>query len=172
MAKNREPVNPVEESESDSSKEGSSSGEESDTNLDPTPPQNKPQPQIPSAKPSLLLLPHPSSDDEDDSGSETESESDAPEVRPLTAKLVEETPKSNRKAKFKPVADTASKDAKKPKKSPAAEPETAEKKLNMFRRLWSEEDEIVVLEGMIEFQNKFNTISTSLPDGNPPAHSN
>ncbi|KAG6431267.1 hypothetical protein SASPL_109345 [Salvia splendens] len=152
MAKNREPVNPVEESESDSSKEGSSSGEESDADLDPTPPQNKPQPQIPAAKPSPLL-PHPSSDDEDDSGSETESESNAPEVRTLTAKLVEETPKSNRKAKSKPAADTASKDAKKPKKSPAAESEKAEKNSNMFHRLWSEEDEIVILEGMIEFQN-------------------
>ncbi|KAG6436112.1 hypothetical protein SASPL_100995 [Salvia splendens] len=46
-----------------------------------------------------------SSFDEDDSGSETESESDASEVRPLAAKPVEETPKSNRKAKSKPAAD-------------------------------------------------------------------
>ncbi|KAG6410276.1 hypothetical protein SASPL_128330 [Salvia splendens] len=169
MAKSREPVKPVEES--DSSDEGSSSEEESDADLDPTPPQNKPQPQIPAAKPSQPLPP-PSSSDEDDSGSDTESESDAPEVRPLAAKPVEETPKSNRKAKSNPTADpvtpgksaaaskrpaedTASKDAKKPKKSPAAEPETAEKKSNMFQRLWSEEDEIVILEGMIEFQNKF-----------------
>ncbi|KAG6385302.1 hypothetical protein SASPL_154135 [Salvia splendens] len=84
MTKNREPVNPVEESESDSSEEGRSSEEESDADLNPTPPQNKPQPQIPAAKPSQPL-PHPSSDDEDDSGSETESESDAPEVRLVTA---------------------------------------------------------------------------------------
>ncbi|KAG6416707.1 hypothetical protein SASPL_124143 [Salvia splendens] len=139
--------------------------------LDPTPPQNKPQPQIPAAKPSQPL-PHPSSSDEDDSGSETVSESDASEVRPLAAKPDEKTLKSNRKAKSKPAADpvppgksaaaskrpaedTTSKNAKKPKKSLAAEPETAEKKSNMFQRLWSEEDEIVILEGMIEFHNKF-----------------
>ncbi|KAG6412875.1 hypothetical protein SASPL_125568 [Salvia splendens] len=170
MPKNREPVKPVEESESDSSEEGSSD-EESDADLDPTPPQSKPQPPIPATKPSQPLPP-PSSSDEDDSGSETESESDAPEVIPLAAKPVEEPPKSSRKAKSKPAADpvtpaksaaaakrpvedTAGKDAKKPKKSQAAEPETTEKKSNMFQRLWSEEDEIVILEGMIEFQNKF-----------------
>ncbi|XP_042055122.1 uncharacterized protein LOC121799733 [Salvia splendens] len=127
----------------------------------------RPEPDSPSQP-----LPHPYSDNEDDSESETESESDAPAVRPLAAKPVEETPKSNRKTKSKPAADpvtpgkstaaskrpaedTASKDAKKPKKSPAAEPETAEKKSNMFQRLWSEEDEIVILEGMIECQNEF-----------------
>ena len=102
------------------------------------------QPEIPAAKP-------PSSSDEEYSGSETESES--------AAKPVEETPKSSRRAKSKakrPAEDTAGKDAKKARKSPAAEPETAEKKSNMFQRLWSEEDEIVILEGMIEFKNKHN----------------
>ena len=102
------------------------------------------QPEIPAAKP-------PSYSDEEDSGSETESES--------AAKPVEETPKSSRRAKSKakrPAEDTAGKDAKKARKSPAAEPETAEKKSNMFQRLWSEEDEILILEGMIEFQKKFN----------------
>ncbi|KAL1553480.1 putative transcription factor [Salvia divinorum] len=175
MARNREPVKLVEVSQSESSEgdEGSSEEEESDADLDPTPPppQKKPQPQMP-AKPSPPLQ-ATSSSEEEDSGSETESESDAPNsnVRPLAAKPVEETPiSSSRKARSKPASDPVSpvkstaakraaedsdaKDAKKLKKAPP-EPETAEKKSTLFQRLWSEDDEIVLLEGLIEYQTKY-----------------
>ncbi|KAK6149806.1 hypothetical protein DH2020_017331 [Rehmannia glutinosa] len=123
-----------------------------------------------------------SSSDEEESGSESESESDGPDpkVKPIATKPMDDPPKSNsgaRKPRSKPTAsdlvtpaksvagkrpaeekETEAKDAKKSKKK--SEPETSEKKSNddskklLFQRIWSEDDEIVILKGMIDYATK------------------
>ncbi|KAL1531270.1 putative transcription factor [Salvia divinorum] len=54
-----------------------------------------------------------------------------------------------------PVEDTPSY-AMKSKKT-AAESQTSGRKSNLFQRVWSEEDEIIILRGMIDFNLKFNS---------------
>ncbi|KAL6546708.1 hypothetical protein OROMI_022429 [Orobanche minor] len=123
-----------------------------------------------------------SSSDEEESESESESDSDGPDqkVRPIATKPMDDPHKSNngaRKPRLKPAAsdldtptksttrkrpaeekETETKDAKKSKNKP--EPETSEKKVNddskknLFQRLWSEDDEIAILKGMIDYKAK------------------
>lgn len=169
MARNRgEPIKePPPEPESSDDEEGSSEesgSEESDSGTE----QTQTQTQTP-AKPPQPMEPSSSSGEESDS--EVESDAPASKVKPLASKPVpvEEKQKASdgaSKARSKAIApdpvtmkkspaakrpaeDTSAKDAKKSKK--ADEPETSEKKSN---RLWSEEDEIVVLEGMIDYTSK------------------
>lgn len=176
MAKNREPMKappPEPETSEEEEEEGSSDdsvSQESDPETEQT------QTQTP-AKPNQPPAPQPkepsSSSGEEESGSETESEPDEPtsKAKPLATKPVAEKQKANggaSNARSKPNApdpvtptksaaakrsagDANSKDAKKLK---ADEAETSEKKSNLFQRLWSEEDEIAVLEGMIEYTSK------------------
>ncbi|CAL5345870.1 unnamed protein product [Camellia sinensis] len=125
--------------------------------------------------------PKPQSSSEDDSGSESDSESDPPptnpRIKPLASKPMEEDPpKATRKPRSKPGP------AKSPAKRPAPsennsnqESKRARKKAvdsdvvvqedstkktgddtkkQLFQRLWSEEDEIVILKGMIEYTAK------------------
>ncbi|KAL2232310.1 UNVERIFIED_CONTAM: putative transcription factor, partial [Sesamum indicum] len=124
----------------------------------------------------------PSSSDEEESGSESESDSDEPDpnIKPVASKPMENEQKSNdgaRKFRSKPIAsdlvtpakstaakrpaeekETETKDAKKSKKK--AEPDTCEKKSTddskklLFQRLWSDDDEIVILKGMIDYVTK------------------
>ncbi|KAK4439294.1 putative transcription factor [Sesamum alatum] len=124
----------------------------------------------------------PSSSDEEESGSESESDPDEPDpnVRPIASKPMVNEQKSNngaRKLRSKPISsdlvtpaksaaakrpaeekETEAKDAKKSKKK--AEPDTSEKKSTddpkklLFQRLWSEDDEIVILNGMIDYATK------------------
>ncbi|XP_057806315.1 probable transcription factor At1g11510 [Salvia miltiorrhiza] len=162
MTRNREPARPAEsQSESDDEIDSQDSDSEPEPSQIQTATQKKSQPPPPA----------PSSSEEEDSGSESESESDGPDpnVRPLASKPVEEAQKSSNGTKkarsTEPVTptksatakraaeDTADKDAKKSKKA-SAEPEVSEKKSNLFQRLWSEEDEIVILKGMIDYTSK------------------
>ncbi|KAL0386168.1 UNVERIFIED_CONTAM: putative transcription factor [Sesamum radiatum] len=121
----------------------------------------------------------PSSSDEEDSGSESESDSEEPNpnVRPIASKPMEDEQNSSngaRKLRSKPIAsdlatpakstaakrpaEEKEKEAKKSKKK--AEPDTCEKKSTddskkmLFQRLWSEDDEIVILKGMIDYVSK------------------
>ncbi|KAL0305878.1 UNVERIFIED_CONTAM: putative transcription factor [Sesamum radiatum] len=124
----------------------------------------------------------PSSSDEEESGSESESDSDQPDpnVKPIASKPMENEQKSSngaRKLRSKPIAsdlvtpakstatkrpaeekETEAKDVKKSKKK--AELDTSEKKSTddskklLFQRLWSEDDEIVILKGMIDYVTK------------------
>ncbi|XP_011099453.1 probable transcription factor At4g00390 [Sesamum indicum] len=124
----------------------------------------------------------PSSSDEEESGSESESDSDEPDpnVKPIASKPMENEQKSSdgaRKLRSKPIAsdlvtpakstaakrpaeekEPETKDAKKSKKK--AEPDTYAKKSTddskklLFQRLWSEDDEIVILQGMIDYVTK------------------
>lgn len=172
---------PVEEDEStEEEEEGDGSSDESGSS-DSEPEQPQKQTQTP-AKPQQPPPPQPqsqpqqasSSSDEEDSGSETESDSDEPDskAKPIASKPVVEAQKASNgpsKARSKPVApdpvtptksaaakrpaeDSAAKDGKKAKKTD--EGEASEKKSNLFQRLWSEEDEIVILEGMIDYTSK------------------
>ncbi|KAL0442881.1 UNVERIFIED_CONTAM: putative transcription factor [Sesamum latifolium] len=123
----------------------------------------------------------PSSSDEEESGSESESDSEEPDpnVRPIASKPMENEQKSSngaRKLRSKPIAsdlatpakptaakrpaeekETEAKDAKKSKKK--AEPDTEKKSTDdskklLFQRLLSEDDEIVILKGMIDYVTK------------------
>ncbi|KAL6573894.1 hypothetical protein OROHE_001436 [Orobanche hederae] len=123
-----------------------------------------------------------SSSDEEESESESESDSDGtdPKVRAIATKPMDDPQKSNKgaiKPRPKPAAsdldtpnksatrkrpaeekETEAKDAKKSKKKP--EPESSERKVNddskkfLFQRLWSEDDEIAILKGMIDYKAK------------------
>ncbi|KAH6790505.1 hypothetical protein C2S51_005511 [Perilla frutescens var. frutescens] len=190
MARNRDPVKPVESQSESGEEDDEGSSEEVDSQESDSEPeqmqaqtqsamQKKSQPQL-TAKSQQAPPPPPppqqqapSSSEEEESGSETESESDGPDtnVRPLASKPMEEGQKSSngaRKTRSKPNApepvtptkpvaakrlaeDTANKDAKKKK---TAEAETSEKKSNIFQRLFSEDDEIVILKGLMDYTTR------------------
>lgn len=129
--------------------------------------------------------PHLSSSEESESGTGSESESDQPDpaLKPPASSRSMEDPQetATKKLKFKPsqsepTAPTKSaekrpamekgsdvKDSKRPKKKPETNAENSEKKSNddskkqLFQRLWSEDDEIVVLKGMIDYIEKKKT---------------
>ncbi|KAI3466603.1 hypothetical protein Pfo_023266 [Paulownia fortunei] len=141
----------------------------------------KPQPQSSSK---TQQQPPSSSSDEGESGSESESDSDGPDpnVRNAASKPVDDPQKSNngsRKPRSKPSAsepvtpakstgakrlaeeiESEAKDAKRSKKKLEPELDNSEKKSNddskklLFQRLWSEDDEIVILKGMIDYAEK------------------
>ncbi|KAL9452683.1 hypothetical protein AB3S75_008469 [Citrus x aurantiifolia] len=104
---------------------------------------------------------------ESESESESESEPDAT-PKPIATKPMEETPKVT-KPRSKPLSskrpnetEESAKDPKRAKKkSPEADPDEEEQKKpgedtkkQLFQRLWSEDDEIVVLKGMIDYSTK------------------
>ncbi|CAI9760281.1 unnamed protein product [Fraxinus pennsylvanica] len=129
--------------------------------------------------------PHLSSSEESESETGSESESDQPDpaVKPLASKSMEDPQKTaTRKLKFgpsdsgptsptksvaakRPAMEKGSdaKDSKRPKKKPEINAENSEKKSNddskkqLFQRLWSEDDEIVVLKGMLDYIEKKKT---------------
>jgi len=179
MAPKRAP--PVEDPPSASSseeEEETSSGEEEasdDEQSHPSPPQ--PQTKTIRTQNSAPKKPEPTtqqseSELESDSGSESESESEPDQsVKPITSKPMEETPPKEaaavKKSRSKPAvaatpekstavkrgngADRDSKDLKRAK-SKESEPEKSEdSKKQLFQRLWTEEDEIALLQGIIDF---------------------
>ncbi|KAJ4703282.1 mediator-associated protein 1 [Melia azedarach] len=102
----------------------------------------------------------------EESGSETESDSEHDATpKPIASKPMEETPKAT-KSRSKPAAkrpnqtEEDQKDSKRAKKKGVdADPDEEKKpgedtKKQLFQRLWSEEDEIVVLKGMIDYSTK------------------
>ncbi|KAL0407291.1 UNVERIFIED_CONTAM: putative transcription factor [Sesamum latifolium] len=138
-------------------------------------PQSSAKPQQPSSS---------SDEEESGSESESESEGPESNVRPIATKPMDDSQKPNggaRKVGLKPSASEPSTPAKstgakrlaeekeseakgakrsKRKPEPEAELENSEKKSSddskkqLFQRLWSEDDEIVILKGMIDYAEK------------------
>jgi uncharacterized protein YihD (DUF1040 family) len=174
------PVEDPPSASSSEEEEETSSGEEEasdDEQSHPSPPQ--PQTKTIRTQNSAPKKPEPTtqqseSELESDSGSESESESESEpdqSVKPITSKPMEETPPKEaaavKKSRSKPAvaatpekstavkrgngADRDSKDLKRAK-SKESEPEKSEdSKKQLFQRLWTEEDEIALLQGIIDF---------------------
>ncbi|KAL5709484.1 hypothetical protein ACHQM5_020168 [Ranunculus cassubicifolius] len=135
--------------------------------------------------------PSPSSGEEDDESSgEYESDSDVPtpnhnsaplDVKPISSKPMPESLKkaAAKSSEASPVVALASvkrkpgndeedlrKDQKKKKVSDLVDDDETEKKSGdekkLFQRFWTEEDEIVILKGMVDFKNKGNDPATQV----------
>ncbi|BFG24244.1 hypothetical protein CerSpe_105190 [Prunus speciosa] len=158
--------------------EESGSGSESESE-EPEPPKAAPTPVAAKKPDSATVNSKPQSSS---SGSESESESDSEldkdrVVKPITSKPMEETPKTKKprskaSATTTPAARTGSKrpsesdpkDSKRPKKKiPDQEPEHAREETKkaggddskkLFQRIWSDDDEITILKGMIDYTTK------------------
>ncbi|KAI9198562.1 hypothetical protein LWI28_018220 [Acer negundo] len=166
-----------EEEEEETEREESSSEEEEDDEVTPeatqlsSPPPKQGTAKKPEAAAAAAIPQSKSSSSDDESGSESESESEPDQTpKPIATKPMEETPKAT-KPRSKPASkrpsetDGAQKDSKRAKKkgteADGDEEEALEAKKpgedtkkQLFQRLWSEDDEIVVLKGMIEFSTK------------------
>ncbi|XAR65579.1 hypothetical protein NMG60_11009743 [Bertholletia excelsa] len=115
--------------------------------------------------------------EESESDSDSEEDKDA-NLKPVSSKLMEEQPKAAKKPRSKPGSatpgtksatsvkppaeseDRSNRDSRKAKRKSidvdgVSEEGTARKQL--FQRLWSEDDEIAILKGMIEFSSKKGT---------------
>ncbi|KAL3630398.1 hypothetical protein CASFOL_023382 [Castilleja foliolosa] len=177
MARKREPEKPV-QYESDSSDEEDSSSEEASSDSDPdlTQVTKKPSSSTPAAakkpKPPSASKPvqKPPSSSEDESESESESDSDGPDPK-LNSIATKNPTNDSKKSKSKPSsedpvtprksaagkrpAEEKAPDAKDAKKLKKAEPEASENTPAAdrvpFQRLWSEEDEIAILQGLIDY---------------------
>ncbi|XP_042002031.1 probable transcription factor At1g61730 [Salvia splendens] len=112
--------------------------------------------------------PSSSSSSSEEEESETESDSD-PDLmhRPLASKPV--VVETQLKPAVRTIPATNSSDAADvvtPKRDiknntkKSAEPEASERKSNLFQRIWSEDDEIVILKGMIHYLAKYRTDPT------------
>ncbi|KAJ7981341.1 mediator-associated protein 1-like [Quillaja saponaria] len=119
--------------------------------------------------------PQLSSDSGEESGSESDSESDRTQpspsasdftIKPIMSKPMDDslkpkknagkrnlTPAANAGSKRSSESDIEGKESKKKKKILNGEDDDV-KKGSGFQRLWSEEDEIVILRGMVEYQTK------------------
>ncbi|KAM1351270.1 hypothetical protein ACFX13_005210 [Malus domestica] len=104
------------------------------------------------------------------SGSEADSDSDVDKdlvVKPIASKPMEETPKT-KKPRSKPAAtatpvaksgskrpsETEPKDSKRLKKKEPDQLEEEAKKSKLFQRIWSDDDEIIILKGMVDYTTK------------------
>ncbi|CAB4302886.1 unnamed protein product [Prunus armeniaca] len=159
--------------------EESGSGSESESE-EPEPPKAAPTPVAAKKPDSATVNSKPQSSS---SGSESESESDSEldkdrVVKPIVSKPMEETPKTKKprskasaittpaaRAGLKRPSESDPKDSKRPKKKvtdPDQEREHAgeEKKAGgddskkLFQRIWSDDDEITILKGMIDYSTK------------------
>ncbi|XWS16802.1 hypothetical protein CRYUN_Cryun33cG0011500 [Craigia yunnanensis] len=166
-----------EEEEGSSGEEEGSSEEEGEPKTETTPLTQK----IPPPKKPEAATPATAVDESDESGFDSESESDTPTptVKPIATKPMEETSNVKRprsKPLTSPVKASSAKrpseseqeanEAKRPKKK-AGEQGTAtavvgeevkktgeDAKKQLFQRLFSEDDEIAVLKGMLEYFDK------------------
>ncbi|XVF79316.1 hypothetical protein PTKIN_Ptkin14bG0211500 [Pterospermum kingtungense] len=164
------------EEEEEAEEEGSSDGEEEEEE-DPKTPVTQKNP--PSKKPETLA---PAVAESEESGSDSESDSDTetPNVKPIATKPMEEASNA-KKPRSKPMAtpvkassakrpsesEKEPKEAKRPKKKAGEEGATAtpaaveemkktgeDSKKQLFQRLFTEDDEIAVLKGMLEYSEK------------------
>ncbi|XP_068322153.1 probable transcription factor At1g61730 [Pyrus communis] len=165
-----------EEEEGEEEESGSGSDSEPEEPLHPKtsssapvaekkPPPKKPDSSAANSKPQFS-----SSGSEDDSGSDVDKDL---VVKPIASKPMEETPKTKRprskpaatatpaaKSGSKRPSETEPKDSKRPKKKGAAveqEPDQVEeeaKKSKLFQRIWSDEDEVIILKGMVDYTTK------------------
>ncbi|OMO74566.1 hypothetical protein CCACVL1_16599 [Corchorus capsularis] len=157
------------EEEGSSSEEGSSEEEEDD--VPATQPPKKPETPAPATA--------AADDSDDESGSESESESDSdsptPIVKPIATKPMEDASNAKKprsKTLASPVKASAAKrpseseglkDNKRAKKKASEEGNTStlavevkkeDAKKQLFQRLFTEEDEIAVLKGMLDYADK------------------
>lgn len=169
--------------EDDGEEEEGSSSEEEETQGKPQKPSSQPASQIQTAKP---VHKKPDSESEsDESDSESDSDDDRPNhardatVKPIASKPMEGTPTKTTKPRSKPSAsspatakstaavkrasesDRDPKDSKRRKNKDSESDGVVEKsedtKKQLFQRLWSEDDEIAVLKGIIDFTKKKGT---------------
>ncbi|KAJ0792887.1 putative transcription factor GeBP family [Helianthus annuus] len=148
-------------SSEDESEEPSGTEDEHSSGTESDQPPNSPQ------NPQKTLI----SPESEQSGSGTESDSDSPAVADPNIKPIRSIPmepeelgqksrlspapaRSKRPAASSP-ATVNEKEAKKPK-SHASNSIEEESKKQLFQRLWSEDDEIVILKGMIDYKGENN----------------
>ncbi|CAN0884073.1 Probable transcription factor At4g01260 [Linum grandiflorum] len=162
------PAPTVEEEEDKEEEEEDDSTTESEDEEQGASPEEKPSaPLSESQLTKLAIQEQDDSESEDDSDdNETDSDSDPPPsktVKPIPSKPMEATPsKSSTKAPVSTAAskarkretDTTAKETKRQKvSSPAVKSEDSSKKL-LFQRIWDDEDEIALLNGLLEFSKK------------------
>ena len=172
-----EPPTASSDEEEETDEEETSSEEEDDDEETPEPTQlsSPPTKQAAAKKPeasaaaAVAATPQPKSSSSEESESESESEPE-PQPKPIATKPMEETPKAT-KPRSKPASKRTSEAEETPQDSKRAkkkgvdgdgdEEEAVESKKpgedtkkQLFQRLWSEDDEIAVLKGMIEFSTK------------------
>lgn len=158
----------------------SGSEEVSDSDSEPKQKQEPKKPVIAPRQPaSKPQAPDLSSSETEESGSDTDSDSQPkksavadPNIKPISSKPMEPEEGTNldsksakksgskasstpppAKAKRPPPAPANEKDVKKAKKSATTDDDS---KKQLFQRLWSEDDEIVVLKGMIDYKTEKN----------------
>jgi hypothetical protein len=120
--------------------EGSESEEEDESKISP-PVIKKPD-----------SVPDPNPDSSDESGSEPESDAEVdPEIKPIASKPMQKA-RSKPAVGVKRLAEIETGGSKRAKKTTAAADDS--KKQNF--RLWSEDDEIVILKGLIDYRLKKN----------------
>ncbi|GER49271.1 DNA-binding storekeeper protein-relatedtranscriptional regulator [Striga asiatica] len=134
MAKAREPVSSSGEEETENSSSEEIGSEPEQMRKTSPPPAAARKPQTPSA-----IIPAPSDED-------SESESDRKARNNSKAK--KSRARSTRKRAVEEVKGTESTVTKKSKKSKKAEPE----KKQMFQRIWSEADQITILNAILQFR--------------------
>uniref|UniRef100_A0A6N2KMB6 Glabrous enhancer-binding protein-like DBD domain-containing protein n=1 Tax=Salix viminalis TaxID=40686 RepID=A0A6N2KMB6_SALVM len=172
MAPKRPP--PVEDppsasiSEEEVEGESSSAAEEEEEHSDGE--QSQPSPQQTQNKtqnPPLKITETATQQSESDTDSESESESDQI-VKPITSKPMDQTPPkaasaASKKSRSKPATlektsalkrcnETDREDSKRAKNKESEKPEDSKKQL--FQRLWTADDEIALLLGIIDFTEK------------------
>ncbi|KAJ6302593.1 hypothetical protein OIU77_016649 [Salix suchowensis] len=174
MAPKRPP--PVEDppsasiSEEEEEEESSSAAEDEEEHSDGE--QSQPSPQQTQNKtqnPPLKITETTTQQSESDTDSESESESDQI-VKPITSKPMDQTPPkaasastASKKSRSKPATlektsalkrcnETDREDSKRAKNKESEKPEDSKKQL--FQRLWTEDDEIALLLGIIDFTEK------------------
>lgn len=167
--------NPMEEPPAASSSEDEESSSDEVTSSDdeeteePTKPSSPPPQQTQKPTHSVASTPQSKSfSSEEDSESESDSDREST-PKPIATKPMEETPKatttkprSKVPAKRPNETEESLKDSKRAKKKETdADPDDEDQKKpgedtkkQLFQRLWSEEDEIAVLKGMIDFTTK------------------
>ncbi|XP_021891508.1 probable transcription factor At1g61730 [Carica papaya] len=167
--------------------EESSEGEEEEEDEDEDEPGKASKPDVNSPAAATAGKKTQSSESESGTDSESETDSDSEmrpqvansNVKPIATKPMDETPKS-KKLRSKPAASPAksamkrasetaqdSKEAKRAKKEQEGKSDVVpdkegkksgeEVKKQLFQRVWSEDDEIVVLKGMLEYMSKKGT---------------
>ncbi|KAJ9169004.1 hypothetical protein P3X46_020475 [Hevea brasiliensis] len=169
-----------EEEEGSSSEEEQTQGNPRNPSSKP-PPQTQTVKSV-SKKPDSTTKQAGSESDSDESDSESDSDDDRPNhsrdatVKPIASKPMEETPPKTTKPRSKPSAsspatmksaaavkrasetDRDPKDSKRGKNKDSESDGVVEKsedtKKQLFQRLWSEDDEIAVLKGIMDFTEK------------------
>ncbi|KAK4489219.1 hypothetical protein RD792_005014 [Penstemon davidsonii] len=187
MAKNREPVKPLGPESDHSEEEEEDDSEESDSESESEPESILAK--KPSASAPLKSLPQPlvsSSSEEDEDDSDSDAEGPNPNVKPIASKPMDDPQKPGKKPQSKTIVSepaTASKssgkrpteekedegkDSKRSKKNPEPENDLgaasdSSKKVHI-QRIWSEEDEIVILKGMLDYTAKKKSNPVADPD--------